>query len=87
MFLRMIMSDGKAHAADQIGAQALAQATRRGGDDPAGQFLLGSTEEMKEHIGKFIKLGFSHFIPVVTAPYDYDALQRFAEEVIPTFRQ
>ena len=57
------------------------------GDDPAGQFLLGSTEEMKEHIGKFIKLGFSHFIPVVTAPYDYDALQRFAEEVIPTFRQ
>ena len=87
MFLRMIMSDGKAHAADQIGAQALTQATRRGGDDPAGQFLLGSTEEMKEHIGKFIDLGFSHFIPVVTAPYDYDALQRFAEEVIPTFRQ
>ncbi len=62
------------------------RASGRTPEDVAGDYLLGTPAEMREQIGRYIDLGFSHFAPNVIYPYDEEAIQRFAEEVAPAFR-
>ena len=48
--------------------------------------LVGSPAEVQERIAKFIDVGVTHFIPIANAPFNHDSIRRFAEEVIPAFR-
>ena len=47
-----------------------------------------SAEELKKQVQAFIDVGVTHFIFTVRAqPYDREGLKRFAQEVIPSFRE
>src|SRR5215470_5385148 len=49
--------------------------------------LMGTTDEIKERIRRLIEVGVTHFIIMPTAPKDHETIRRFAEEVMPDFRQ
>jgi F420-dependent oxidoreductase-like protein len=48
--------------------------------------LTGSPAEIREQITQYIDVGVTHLIISLSAPYDYEALRRFAAEVMPAFR-
>jgi alkanesulfonate monooxygenase SsuD/methylene tetrahydromethanopterin reductase-like flavin-dependent oxidoreductase (luciferase family) len=50
------------------------------------RFLAGPTEAIERQIRAYLDVGVSHFILTLYAPYDEDALHRFAERVMPAFR-
>ncbi len=47
--------------------------------------LLGSAQQMIDHIGNYADAGAQTVIVALRAPFDPDALERFAEEVLPAF--
>ncbi len=51
------------------------------------RLLVGSVQEVCDRINQFIEVGVSHFIMSLLPPFNHDHLRRFAEEVIPKFRQ
>lgn len=54
----------------------------------AGTELLDTPPaRARARIAEFLGAGVTHFILGVGAPFDHDALRRFAGEVIPTFRR
>lgn len=48
--------------------------------------LVGSPGEIRDHIGRFMDVGVTHFIATTLAPFARDSIRRFAEEVVPAFR-
>jgi len=48
--------------------------------------LVGSASEVRDRIAQFIDVGVTHFIPIANAPFNHESIRRFAEEVIPAFR-
>ncbi len=53
----------------------------------AGGMLLGTPQETIEQVGRFQKIGGAKNLNIaLRPPYDWDALQAFAEQVIPAFR-
>jgi F420-dependent oxidoreductase-like protein len=50
------------------------------------QMMIGSRDECLETIDRYAKVGVTHFIFMMMAPYFVDDVQRFAEEVIPAVR-
>jgi F420-dependent oxidoreductase-like protein len=48
--------------------------------------LVGSPEKVRKQVEDFIAVGVTHLIISVSSPYDREALQRFAQEVMPAFR-
>jgi alkanesulfonate monooxygenase SsuD/methylene tetrahydromethanopterin reductase-like flavin-dependent oxidoreductase (luciferase family) len=48
--------------------------------------LVGSPSEVRDQIAQFIDVGVTHFIPIANAPFNGKSIRRFAEEVIPAFR-
>ncbi|HXG66802.1 MAG TPA: LLM class F420-dependent oxidoreductase [Blastocatellia bacterium] len=48
--------------------------------------LVGAAAQLRDRIAQFVEVGVTHFILLTAAPYNHDALRRFAEEVMPTFR-
>ena len=47
--------------------------------------LLGSAQQMIDHIGNYADAGAQTVIVALRAPFDPDALERFADEVLPAF--
>ncbi|HZP30361.1 MAG TPA: TIGR03560 family F420-dependent LLM class oxidoreductase [Acidimicrobiia bacterium] len=47
--------------------------------------LIGSAEQMIDHIGQYADAGAETVIVALRAPFDVDALVRFGEEVLPAF--
>ena len=58
----------------------------QGFENMKGHFMIGTTEEMRETIGKLIDLGFTHFVAQIVQPYDYDAIERWYREVALSFK-
>jgi len=48
--------------------------------------LVGTASELRDRIEEFIEVGVSHFILIANPPFNHESLRRFAEEVIPSFR-
>jgi F420-dependent oxidoreductase-like protein len=48
--------------------------------------LVGSASEVRDRIAQFIDVGVTHFIPIANTPFNHESIRRFAEEVIPSFR-
>lgn len=55
-------------------------------EEARGRFLVGPPEEIQRQIRAYLDAGVTHFILTLFAPYDEDALRRFAADVIPAFR-
>lgn len=54
----------------------------------AGAGLLGQPAPVaRARIEELIEAGVTHFIMSASAPFDHDALRRFADQVIPAFRR
>jgi alkanesulfonate monooxygenase SsuD/methylene tetrahydromethanopterin reductase-like flavin-dependent oxidoreductase (luciferase family) len=49
--------------------------------------LVGTASEVRDKISQFIEVGVSHFIPIANTPFNHDSIRRFAEEVIPSFKE
>jgi F420-dependent oxidoreductase-like protein len=63
------------------------QAWGSAADRIAGGMLLGTPKEAIEQVGRFQKTGGAKNLNIaLRPPYDWDALQAFAEQVIPAFR-
>ena len=48
--------------------------------------LVGTASEVRDRIAEFVDAGVTHFIPIVNAPFNHDSIRRFAEDVMPAFR-
>jgi len=48
--------------------------------------LVGSASEVRDRIAEFVEVGVTHFIPIANTPFNHQSIRRFAEEIIPTFR-
>ena len=55
-------------------------------EEARGWMLVGSPEEVRAQVREFIEVGVTHVILSLYAPYDLEALRRFAAEVMPAFR-
>ncbi len=64
----------------------IAQAFRQDPLEAGAGLLVGTAEEIKDRISRFIDIGVTHFILSAQAPFDLKLIRRFAEEVIPFFR-
>jgi len=49
--------------------------------------MIGDTQECLDTVERYAKVGVTHFIFMLLAPYQPDELQAFAEEVIPAVRE
>lgn len=56
-------------------------------DRIAAGMLLGSPKEAVEQVGRFVQAGAKNLNIALRAPFDWDALQAFIEEVMPAFRR
>ena len=54
--------------------------------DYKDQFMVGTHEQMRETIARYIELGFTHFVCQVPPPYDYAAIERWYTEVALAFK-
>ena len=50
------------------------------------QIMLGSKQQCLDTVERYTKVGVTHFIFMMFAPYFLDEVQAFAEEVVPAFR-
>jgi len=53
----------------------------------AASALVGTASEVRDRIQKYIDVGVTHFISLISAPFNHDSIRRFAEEVMPDFRK
>ena len=47
--------------------------------------IIGTPAECVDQLGQYVALGVDHFIVVMRPPYDYEGLELFAREVVPSF--
>lgn len=52
----------------------------------AQSILVGSPQQITEHIRTYVDAGATHVIMNIQPPYDVELLRRFAKEVMPNFR-
>jgi F420-dependent oxidoreductase-like protein len=73
--------------ADETGAERVAAVCRAlVGDDPRRGFLLGTPGQVLDVIGRYRDAGVRRLnIALRQGPYDWDALEAFAEQVLPEF--
>ncbi len=55
-------------------------------DQVRGQIMLGTKQQCLDTVERYRKVGVTHFIFMMFAPYFLDEIQAFAEEVVPAFR-
>jgi F420-dependent oxidoreductase-like protein len=48
--------------------------------------LVGTENEVRDRIGRFIEVGVTHFILSMRSPFDLTAIRRFADQIIPGVR-
>jgi F420-dependent oxidoreductase-like protein len=49
-------------------------------------WLIGTPDEVRSQIQAYIDVGVTHWLMAVGAPFSFDMLELFAQEVLPTFR-
>jgi alkanesulfonate monooxygenase SsuD/methylene tetrahydromethanopterin reductase-like flavin-dependent oxidoreductase (luciferase family) len=79
MHLGLFHSDDPAAVAEYVAARRMPPEFRE-------QFMLGSDEQMRDQIARYIELGFNHFVCQVTQPFDMEAIERWYREVALAFR-
>jgi len=50
------------------------------------QILIGGKQECLDTIERYVKVGVTHFIFMMMAPYQLEDIERFAEDVFPAVR-
>ncbi|MCH2172707.1 TIGR03560 family F420-dependent LLM class oxidoreductase [Myxococcota bacterium] len=60
--------------------------SRRMPEEFRDQFMLGTHEQMRDQIARFIDLGFNHFVCQVTQPFDREAIEGWYTEVALAFK-
>ena len=72
---------------DQKSAEAKRKALPWGPDDPRyhGQ-LTGTAREAVEQVGRYVEAGAQQVNLAMRAPFDWEAMQAFIEEVMPAFK-
>lgn len=76
----------RTHAEAEERAKAFARSLDQRVEDAPDFWLIGTPEEMREQIQRYIDIGVTHWIMAVGAPFDREMLALFAKEVIPAFR-
>jgi F420-dependent oxidoreductase-like protein len=66
--------------------QRLAEWFGRPPEEVEPSYLVGSPAELNDKIEQFVEAGVTHFIASLIAPFHHPSLKRFAEELIPKFR-
>ena len=59
------------------------------GGDPAykpGGMLFGTADQVRDRIGEYVDIGVTDLNIAFRAPFDFDAVQCFIEEVMPAFK-
>jgi alkanesulfonate monooxygenase SsuD/methylene tetrahydromethanopterin reductase-like flavin-dependent oxidoreductase (luciferase family) len=59
---------------------------RRARENEGWGILAGSPAEIRQQIDRYIAVGVTSIIISLSAPYNYEAVHRFAAEVMPAFR-
>lgn len=80
MPLKLVVTNDRKRALGEI--KVGPRTAGRSQEDWTGDYFIGSPAELKEQIGQYVRLGYTHFAPNVIYPYDYESIQRFAEEVV-----
>jgi F420-dependent oxidoreductase-like protein len=82
----LVLSEDKAKV-DQAVQMLTRYYTNMSADEARRTIVAGTSEEVKTQVQAFIDAGITHLIFTVRSqPYDRAGLQRFATEVIPSFR-
>ena len=55
-------------------------------EEAEGSAIIGTPGECVQRIGQYMGLGVDHFIVEMRPPYDYEGLELFTREVVPSFR-
>lgn len=76
----------RTHAEAEEQAHAFARSLDRRVEDEPDRWLIGTPEEIREQIRRYIDIGVSHWILAARFPFDREMLALFAREVIPAFR-
>jgi F420-dependent oxidoreductase-like protein len=66
--------------------KAMSQAFGAPPDQVEPGLLVGTANEVRDRISRFIEVGVTHFILIANPPFEENSIRRFAEEVMPEFR-
>ena len=77
---------GRSYDEAEAKARAIAQSHGQNLDDERGKWLLGTPDEIRAQVQRYIDVGITHWIMAMGAPFDLDALRLFADEVMVAFR-
>ena len=77
---------GRSHDDAEANARAIAQSHGQNLDEERDKWLLGTPAEIRAQVQRYIDVGITHWIMAMGAPFDLDALQLFAAEVMAAFR-
>lgn len=80
-----LVTDSKEEA-EQV-ARGMAEAFQAPVEQVEPGLLVGSASKVRDRIHRFIEAGVTHFITIANPPFDHGSIRRFAEEVMPEFRQ
>jgi F420-dependent oxidoreductase-like protein len=66
---------------------AMAGAFGRTAEEVEPGLLVGTASEVRDRIHGFVDAGVTHFIIIANPPFNHDSIRRFAQEVMPGFRE
>jgi F420-dependent oxidoreductase-like protein len=77
---------GRSHDEAEANAWAIAQSHGQNLDEERDKWLLGTPAEIRVQVQRYVDVGITHWIMAMGAPFDLEALQLFADEVVAAFR-
>ena len=77
---------GRSHDEAEDSARAIARGHGQNLDEERDRWLLGTPEEIRAQVQRYVDVGITHWIMAMGAPFDLDALRLFADEVMAAFR-
>jgi F420-dependent oxidoreductase-like protein len=80
-----LVTDSKDEAAELV--RGMAEAFQAPVEQVEPGLLVGTASEVRDRINRFIEAGVTHFITSANPPFNHDSIRRFAEEIMPQFRQ
>jgi alkanesulfonate monooxygenase SsuD/methylene tetrahydromethanopterin reductase-like flavin-dependent oxidoreductase (luciferase family) len=85
VLISLVLSEDRGHVERVL--QGTAARMNISPDEVRARSLAGTRAQVINQIEAFVEVGVTHFILMLSAPYDHDALRLFAEEVMPYFRR
>lgn len=74
------------HDEAETKARAIAASHGNNLDDERAGWLLGTPDEIREQVQRYVDIGMTQWMMALGAPFDRDMLRLFANEVMPVFR-